>query len=121
MSVSIIRQEVIADNIANADTPQFKRREVTFESELGRALRSYDPHPFPAALTNRKHIPFFRVKDYREVVPIVHLDYVTTYRNDGNNVDIDREMVDARRNALQYTAMARRIGDNYRLLSMVMR
>ncbi len=121
MSGSIIRQDVIADNIANADTPHFKRREVTFESELRRALRSYDPHPFPAALTNKKHIPFFRVKDYREVVPIVHLDYVTTYRNDGNNVDIDREMVDARRNALQYTAMARRIGDNFRLLSMVMR
>jgi len=121
MSVSVIRQEVIADNIANVDTPHFKRREVAFESELNRALHSYDPNPFPAALTNNRHIPFHRPRDYREVKPIVHLDYVTTYRNDGNNVDIDREMVDARRNAMLYTAMARRVSDNFQLLSMVMR
>jgi flagellar basal-body rod protein FlgB len=121
MSTLTIRQEVIADNIANADTPHFKRREVAFESELGRALQSYDSNPFHAALTNRRHIPFYRPKDYREVKPIVFLDYVTTYRNDGNNVDIDREMVDARRNALMYTAMARRVSDNYQLLSMVLR
>jgi flagellar basal-body rod protein FlgB len=121
MSVSVIRQEIIADNIANADTPHFKRREVAFESELNRALQSYDPNPFPAAMTNRRHIPFYRPKDYREVEPIVYLDYVTTYRNDGNNVDIDREMVDARRNAMLYTAMARRTSDNYQLLSMILR
>jgi flagellar basal-body rod protein FlgB len=121
LSVSTIRQEVIADNIANADTPHFKRREVAFESELNRALRSYDPNPFPAAMTHNRHIPFYRPKDYREVKPIVYLDYVTTYRNDGNNVDIDREMVDARRNAMLYTAMARRVSDNFQLLSMVMR
>lgn len=52
MSAALVRQEVIADNIANADTPQFKRSEVTFESELVRAIKSYDPNPFPAALTN---------------------------------------------------------------------
>jgi flagellar basal-body rod protein FlgB len=121
MSTSVIRQEVIADNIANADTPHFKRREVTFESELDRALRSFDPSPFPAALTHNRHIPFYRPKDYREVRPIVYLDYTTSYRNDGNNVDIDREMVDARRNAMMYTALARRVSDNYQLLSMVLR
>ena len=121
MSVLTIRQEIIADNIANADTPHFKRSEVAFESEFGRVLQSYDPNPFPAALTHRRHIPFYRPKDYREVKPVVFLDYVTTYRNDGNNVDIDREMVDARRNALMYTAMARRVSDNYQLLSMVLR
>ena len=121
MSTSTIRQEVIADNIANADTPHFNRREVAFESELNRALRSYDPNPFPTALTNSLHIPFYRPKGYQEVKPIVYLDYVTTYRNDGNNVDIDREMVDARRNGLIYTAMARRVSDNYQLLSMVLR
>jgi len=121
MSASIVRQEVIADNIANADTPHFKRSEVAFESELARALSSYDPHPFPAALTNTRHIPFFRVRDYREVKPIVYLDYSTSYRNDGNNVDIEKEMVDAKENALRYNAMAQRVGDNFRLLNIVMR
>jgi flagellar basal-body rod protein FlgB len=121
MSAALVRQEVIADNIANADTPHFKRSEVTFESELWRALRSYDPHPFPAALTHRRHIPFYRPKDYREVKPIVYLDYATTYRNDGNNVDIEKEMIDARENALRYMAMAQRTNDNFKLLSIVLR
>jgi flagellar basal-body rod protein FlgB len=121
MSVSIIRQEVIADNIANAGTPHFKRSEVAFESELNRALSSYDPNPFPAAVTNSRHIPFYRPRDYREVKPIVYLDYATTQRNDGNNVDIEKEMVDARLNALRYQAMAQRISGNFRLLDIVMR
>lgn len=121
MSASLLRQEVIADNIANADTPHFKRSEVAFESELRRALKSYNPDPFPAALTNTMHIPFYRPKDYREVKPIVHLDYTTSYRNDNNNVDIEKEMVDAKENALRYIAMAQRTNHNFKLLSIVVR
>ncbi|HEB30438.1 MAG TPA: flagellar basal body rod protein FlgB [Spirochaetes bacterium] len=121
MSTSVLRQEVIADNVANADTPHFKRREVAFESELNRALKSYDPEPFPAALTNRMHIPFYRPKNYREVKPFVHLEYATSYRNDGNNVDIEKEMVDARENALRYMAMAQMTNGKLRLLSIVLR
>lgn len=121
MSVSLLRQEVNADNIANADTPHFKRREVAFESELFRALKSYDPHPFPAALTDKRHIPFYKPKNYREVKPVVHLDYATSYRNDGNNVDIEKEMVDAKENALRYMAMAQRVNNSFQLLSIVLR
>jgi len=121
MSASLIRQEVIANNIANADTPNFKRSDVAFESELARALASYDPRPFPEAVTDKRHIPFYRPKDYREVKPIVYVDYTTTYRNDGNNVDIEKEMVDAKENALRYTAMAQRVSDNFKLLSIVMK
>jgi flagellar basal-body rod protein FlgB len=121
MSVSLLRQEVIADNIANVDTPWFKRSEVAFESELARAMASTKPCPFPAALTNPRHIPFCRSKDYREVKPVVYLDYSTSYRNDGNNVDIEKEMVDARENTLRYMAMAQRTNDNFRLLSIVLR
>ena len=121
MSASLLRQEVIADNIANAGTPHFKRSEVAFESELWRALKSYDPYPFPAKLTNKRHIPFYRPKDYSQVKPIVYLDYTTTYRNDGNNVDIEKEMVDSRENTLRYMAMAQRVSDKFRLLVNVIR
>lgn len=121
MSAALIKQEVIADNIANVDTPHFKRSEVTFESELNRALGSYDPDPFLETLTHKKHIPFLKPKDYREVKPIIYLDYITTYRNDGNNVDIEKEMVDAKINTMRYVAMASRVNENFKLLSMVMR
>ena len=121
MSASLIRQDVIANNIANADTPHFKRSDVAFESELSRALAGYDSRPFPEAITNNRHIPFYRPKDYREVKPIIYVDYTTSYRNDGNNVDIEKEMVDAKENALRYVAMAQRVSDNFKLLSIVMR
>ena len=121
MSVSLVRHETIADNISNADTPHFKRSGVAFESELVRALESFDPDPFPAAVTHSRHIPFYRPKSYREVKPIVYLDYSTSYRNDGNNVDIEKEMVDAKENALRYTAMAQRVNDNFKLLNIVLR
>ncbi len=121
MSASVIRQEVIADNIANADTPHFKRRDVAFESELNRALAPHRTGALQASLTHSRHIPFYRQKDYREVTPIVYLDYTTTYRNDGNNVDIEKEMVDARENTLRYIAMSRRVSDNFSLLASVMR
>ena len=121
MSASVIRQEVISDNIANADTPHFKRRDVAFESELSRVLTPGGRGEVTASLTHSKHIPFYRPKDYRDVTPIVYLDYTTTYRNDGNNVDIEKEMVDARENALRYMAMSRRVSDNFSLLASVMR
>jgi len=120
MSAALLRQEVIADNIANVDTPHFKRSEVAFESELARVLSSYDPRPFPETLSHKRHIPFYRPKDYREVKPIIYLDYSTSYRNDGNNVDIEKEMVDAKENALRYMAMAQRVNDNFKLLSIVL-
>ena len=67
------------------------------------------------------HIPFYRPKNYREVKPFVHLEYATSYRNDGNNVDIEKEMVDARENALRYMAMAQMTNGKLRLLSIVLR
>ena len=48
----------------------------------------------------------------------MHLDYSTSYRNDGNNVDIEKEMVDARENSMRYMAMAQRTSDKFRLLSI---
>ncbi|MDR2783091.1 MAG: flagellar basal body rod protein FlgB, partial [Treponema sp.] len=57
MDVSIIRRNVIANNIANAQVPNFKRSEVNFESELKRALDSERQRPvLDLALTDPRHI-----------------------------------------------------------------
>ena len=58
MNVATLRGDVIANNIANSDTPGFKRSMVNFESELTRALRSENVRPFPALLTDPRHIAF---------------------------------------------------------------
>ena len=107
MDASLVRRDVIANNMANADVPNFKRTVVNFESELKRALDSETERP-PLALrlTDEKHIPNWRERDYRAVEPRRVLDYVTTAKNNGNNVDPEEEMMLSLENQLMYTLMA---------------
>lgn len=116
-----VRREVIADNIANADTPFFKRSEVTFESQLQRAVESEQKEEFPALMTDRKHMSFEDHIDFKSVKPHVRVEYDSNYRNDKNNVDIDKEMTDATKNAMQYNALVEVYSRNIRLLDMAMR
>ena len=107
MDASVVRRSVIADNIANANVPGFKRSTVNFESELKRALETENRRPpLELTLTNPKHIPAWRERDYRDVQIRRVLDYTTTFNNNGNNVDIEKEMMDALHNQLSYTLMA---------------
>jgi flagellar basal-body rod protein FlgB len=90
MDAASMRHRVIAQNVANVNTPGYKRLEVVFEDEMARALASHPPSsmsPLPAVK------PQIVVGDGPE-------------RVDGNTVDIDREMNDMARNALLYEAAA---------------
>lgn len=116
LDVSLLRREVIGDNIANADTPGFKRSEVSFESELERALLSEAEPEFPTYMTDSKHISFNDYTDYQTVTPNITVDYDTSYRNDENGVDIDQEMIDASKNSLHYNAMIEVYSRNIKIL-----
>lgn len=78
---SFTRHEVITNNIANVDTPNYKRQDVQFESYLKDALSgggSLDQKVANADLSG--------------VNPTVYTDNASlSYRTDGNNVDIDTE------------------------------
>lgn len=124
MDVAVKRRNVIADNIANADTPHFKRSHVSFESQLKRALDSekyVQAENVPAKTTHERHIPFFRALDYRSVNSRTHIDYLSTMRNDGNNVDPETEVNEAVKTQLLYSAMATHINGNFRMLNIVLR
>ena len=123
LDVESLRRKVISNNIANVDVPHFKRSEVNFESELKRVIienRRQD-NRCQALMTDRRHIPFYEERDIRDVKPRIHLDYNTTYRNDGNNVDIEKEIVDAAKNQMRYNALVARINSNFRTLKLVMK
>jgi flagellar basal-body rod protein FlgB len=106
MDANLIRRNVIANNLANAEVPNFKRSELNFESELKRALETEKQRPaLELTLTDPKHIPNWREKDYRDVKPRRVLDYVSTSRNNGNNVDPEQEVMLAVQNQLLYTLM----------------
>jgi flagellar basal-body rod protein FlgB len=77
MGASMVRNDVLNDNIANASTPNYKRKDVNFQAELERALNSEKVKPVPFKTSRERHIPYFRIKDYREVKPKIFTEYNT--------------------------------------------
>lgn len=85
LDVCVLRHKVTANNIANVDTPGFKSRRVLFEEELKATLKGG-----------------FTREDLKKVTPRVYIDYNPSWREDLNNVDIEKEMVKLSINTLRY-------------------
>lgn len=121
MDVTSLRRNVIADNIANSDTPNFKRSTINFEAQLQRAFESQKRPGLEASMTNDKHIPFYQPIDYRSVGPKKVLDYLTESKPNGNNVDIEEEMMLALKNQLNYQLFTQIISDQFNQISTALR
>jgi len=121
LDVAALRQNVIANNIANADTPNFKRSVVNFESQLRRALESENGPRFPQVITNPRDIPFDRPIDWAQVKPRRVLDYLTEAKNNGNNVDIEEEGTNALTNQLLYTTLTQAVTSEIQGVNIVLR
>ena len=99
------RQEVIANNIANVNVPDFKASSVVFEDHFKAALEM-EAGGFRNKKTREKHIDFGQ--DLNAVGYRVVKNTNTTERMDGNNVDIDYEMAELAKNSLYYNTLARK-------------
>ncbi len=122
MEISTLRRNVIANNIANANTPNFKRSDVNFESQLKRALDSERVvPPFKEYVTDPRHINLTQPMDWRDVRPRRVLDYLTEAKNNGNNVDIEQEGIDSLNNQLMYTTLAQVISSEFQRANIVLR
>lgn len=100
---SSLRQKVISNNIANVNTPGFKKSEVIFEDLLQEQLAGKS---MPLARTNDRHLS--GGKD-GELAPFVNTVETTSFRTDGNNVDIDVEMANLAKNNIYYNAVAQQL------------
>lgn len=110
------KNEVLASNLANADTPGYKARSVEFESVFSKALGadSYDrfsqTEQFLASHEQSGRIqegPGFSEQTGRaDLSPRVRIDASTSMRMDGNNVDVDREMTELSENAILYDTLS---------------
>jgi len=114
LDAEALRQRVIANNVANVNTPNFKKSTVAFESLLKKALGR---ESLEMITTHPKH--FGGTPRLAELKPEVNLNETTTMRTDGNNVDIDEEMTNLAANGIQYQATARELSDRISLLSFV--
>lgn len=115
LDASVLRREVIANNIANVDVPGFKRSEVTFEAELKRALdsqRSVEQDE-PLSTLHKGHIAYRQPRSIDSVKAMVHADYNSSMRNDGNNVDIEDEVMKMVKNQLHFSLITDRISGKF--------
>jgi len=114
LDAGALRQRVIANNIANINTPNFKKSTVAFESLLKKALGHGH---IPMNTTHPRH--FGGTPLLAELQPEVNLNNTTSMRTDGNNVDIDEEMTNLAANTIQYQALSRGLSEQYSLLRLV--
>lgn len=90
LDAAAARQKSIANNIANVETPGYKRSYVSFEEELRNILSQPTKHGVREGL--------------RDLSPQMLTDTVSPSKPDGNNVDIDAEIADLAKTALKHRA-----------------
>lgn len=100
------RQDMIASNIANADTPFYKPRDIRFEDALAakRAeIFQNDSKKLKMAMTDDSHIALKSEKTSYK--PTIYFRDGHMARNDGNSVDIDVETTEMSKNSIMFNAL----------------
>jgi flagellar basal-body rod protein FlgB len=100
MQGSLLRQQVLANNIANANTPGFQRSDVNFQSALAQAFST--GAPTPGQIQQVSFQPQVASSGAMQV--------------DGNSVDINTEMADLSENSLDYQALESVMGTRMSIL-----
>ena len=100
------RQDMISSNIANADTPFYRPRDISFEDALAQKaadLQKKHNDTLQMAQTNASHLkPEDQKGDYR---PTTFFRDGHMARNDGNSVDIDVETTEMSKNSVMFSAL----------------
>jgi flagellar basal-body rod protein FlgB len=112
LDYAALREKVIANNIANVDTPNYKAKDVRFKAELDRAM-----HSLEAKRTNPKHLSFHSMNEKFTVATRGNL----VYNHNGNNVDIDQEMSYLAENQIYYNALIERLNGKLTTLKTVIK
>lgn len=105
---SWLRNEVISNNIANVDTPGYKRKTVKFEEFLNDGLK-----------TGKIDKGQTRLGSSGALVSVDHASL--SYRADGNNVDIENEMAELATNSLRYNTLVQKLNGEYQSLRSVIK
>jgi flagellar basal-body rod protein FlgB len=108
LDAASLQHMALSNNIANVDTPGFKRSEVAFSEKLKRAIdeKSNAKGVLNLARTDSKHIGLDDTPDLAGIKPELVQQVTTSFRNDQNNVDIDVEMAKLAQNTVIYQALA---------------
>ncbi len=122
------RQQAISSNIANVMTPDYQRKEVAFESQLAEIIEKEDLKDYIKGLNSIEYVPpnvdvftgevhHYRTPTIQEkaylksnVMEDFKPQYVTDIYSgpnvDGNNVELEREMMDLAKTGQQYLVLS---------------
>lgn len=126
------RHMAIASNLANVDTPNYKRQDVQFEDALGKALHAEkrrqmgvqstrqvasNDEELQMASTRPEHFGASSSLTLDDVAPTMEeADENASFRNDGNTVDLESEMAQLAKNTQRYTALTNIQGRQTKIL-----
>lgn len=97
----LLRQNVVSANIANAETPGYKAKKVDFEQALSTALKPEGPGKMQA--TQAQHFPVGH-NHLHALQAEVYDNPDVAMNNDGNTVDMEKEMATLNENSIRYRA-----------------
>ncbi len=112
------RNAIIVSNIANAETPGYKAKDLYFEDELRKAL-GMDGVDLELKKTHEKHLP--KDTDLEDIKGRVEPSESSVLRYDGSTVDIDKELTKLAENSLLYNAGAQMLIKKIEMIKATLR
>ncbi len=116
-----IRQDMIASNITNADTPYYRPKDIRFEEalqeEVDKKFNLQTSRKLKLAQTEPGHLAGF--EDTEGGKPVVFYRDGHLARNDGNSVDIDVETTEMAKNNIAYNATIQALRKNIDIFKAV--
>lgn len=110
MNLRAQRHQVLASNVANADTPNYKARDFNFEQAMQNAMAGRSSGSIGLATTSAGHISAGGMSGG----PSLQYRKETQSAVDGNTVDMDVERTQISENAVQYQILSQFINDSFK-------
>ena len=117
LDASSLRQQVISNNLANAETPDYKSKQVVFENILKQQLSNQTN--FVGKRTDSRHVMIGKSADIPMAQTVENSD--TVMQNNGNNVDLDKEMTQMGKNSLWYYTLTQQLTSQFQQLSIAIK
>ncbi|MEH7505255.1 flagellar basal body rod protein FlgB [Neobacillus drentensis] len=117
LDASSLRQQVISNNISNAETPGYKAKQVVFEDILKKHLTNQTK--FVGNRSDARHLVIGNPDDIPTGNIVENTNSVI--QNNGNNVDIDEEMTRMGKNSLWYYTLTEQINSEFQQLSIAIK
>jgi flagellar basal-body rod protein FlgB len=117
VEASWLRNSVITNNIANADTVGFKSSEVEFEDLFAQSIQNSQAGGLKMTTTDEKHFAVGGQKSGdADAEPVVVRQDDTSLRYDENNVDVEGEMTALAKNSIEYYTLVSKVNSEFHKL-----